>query len=491
MSSRPSSTPQRPQPKPRSRPAATFGAKLPPRRNCSSPSVHRGNFAPPWGIRGSSKGHGQTGRDAERGARRPGSGSPNRLRRHQPGSRVRGGRRALREPAQRLLAPAPRGTADLAPLPAGRAVLPARRGNRRHERRLPHDDRVERPAARRLHWLGRAYRGARARVARRLARVRRQGGVPRRLRYAVRARPAGASHRRHQALRPPLDLAGKRRGPVGRAGALVPRARGARERATGTRDGSRRRRGRPRPHPSPPLRRRVQPLVDHARRRARGRRSRRANAPSRARGGGRSRGARARPAALGALRLDSSGARLRELSLARLPRAGRALRAPVSHRGPRGPLVLACGAEDGGDAAAGPRRAAQLRQRLVIGVRRSRPNAFGRRRTPGGAWRRLYSARSMSATARSATAGSKPSALSSSSERSSSTYASSTRSSSGYGGSESSSRWPSRSSALGARSMVDWGTSSRPACSFRWRASRKTSVLNTSLRSANPPAISP
>ena len=31
----------------------------------------------------------------------------------------------------------------------------------------------------------------------------------------------------------------------------------------------------------------------------------------------------------------------------------------------------------------------------MIGVRRSRPKAFGRSFTPGGAWRRLYSARSI------------------------------------------------------------------------------------------------
>ena len=120
-------------------------------------------------------------------------------------------------------------------------------------------------------------------------------------------------------------------------------------------------------------------------------------------------------------RLDAAGARFRELSLPRLPRACRSLRAAASHRGARGSLVLACGAEDGVDAAARSRGAAQLRQRFVIGVRRSRPNAFGRSRTPGGACRRLYSARSMSATARATTSGSKPSALSSSSERSSST----------------------------------------------------------------------
>src|SRR5919108_231547 len=73
----------------------------------------------------------------------------------------------------------------------------------------------------------------------------------------------------------------------------------------------------------------------------------------------------------------------------------------------------------------------QPRHRFVIGVRRSRPNAFGRSFTPGGAWRRLYSARSMSAIARSTVSGSKPSVRRSSCERSSSTYASSTRSSSG------------------------------------------------------------
>ena len=65
-------------------------------------------------------------------------------------------------------------------------------------------------------------------------------------------------------------------------------------------------------------------------------------------------------------------------------------------------------------------RAGQSLQRFVIGVRRSRPNAFGRSFTPGGAWRRLYSARSTSATARSTTAGSNSSS-SSSRDRSSST----------------------------------------------------------------------
>ena len=60
-------------------------------------------------------------------------------------------------------------------------------------------------------------------------------------------------------------------------------------------------------------------------------------------------------------------------------------------------------------------------QRFVIGVRRSRPNARGRSRTPGGAWRRLYSARSISASARSTTSRSNPSSVRSSRERSPST----------------------------------------------------------------------
>src|SRR4029453_13373286 len=52
-------------------------------------------------------------------------------------------------------------------------------------------------------------------------------------------------------------------------------------------------------------------------------------------------------------------------------------------------------------------------QRFVIGVRRSRPNAFGRSFTPGGACRRLYSAPSIIAIARATPAGWKPAARSS------------------------------------------------------------------------------
>ena len=54
----------------------------------------------------------------------------------------------------------------------------------------------------------------------------------------------------------------------------------------------------------------------------------------------------------------------------------------------------------------------------------------------------------------------------SSGERSSSTYASISGSSSAYGGSDWSSRWSSRSSADGGRSMIEAGISSLPACSL-------------------------
>ena len=56
-------------------------------------------------------------------------------------------------------------------------------------------------------------------------RLRRQGGVPRRVRRAARARRAGAQARRHAALRAAVDVAGERRGALGRAPALVSSAR--------------------------------------------------------------------------------------------------------------------------------------------------------------------------------------------------------------------------------------------------------------------------
>ena len=88
--------------------------------------------------------------DAERRARRARARARRRLRRDQPGARVRRRGRALREPAQRLLAPAASGRVHLAAVRAGGAVRRARRGSRDHERRPQDDSRIGRPAARRL-----------------------------------------------------------------------------------------------------------------------------------------------------------------------------------------------------------------------------------------------------------------------------------------------------------------------------------------------------
>ena len=58
--------------------------------------------------------------------------------------------------------------------------------------------------------------------------------------------------------------------------------------------------------------------------------------------------------------------------------------------------------------------------RLVIGIRRSRPNARGVILIPGGAWRRLYSARSTSASTRSTASSGRPARISCSRSASSS-----------------------------------------------------------------------
>ena len=78
--------------------------------------------------------------------------------------------------------------------------------------------------ARRLRGQRRAARGARARASAGRDRLRRQGGVPRRVPRAARARPPGAPARRDGALRAPVDVAGERGGPVDGAAALVPGA---------------------------------------------------------------------------------------------------------------------------------------------------------------------------------------------------------------------------------------------------------------------------
>ena len=128
----------------------------------------------------------------------------------------------------------------------------------------------------------------------------------------------------------------------------------------------------------------------------------------------------------------------------------------------------------------------------MIGTRRSRPKAFGCSFSPGGACRRLYSARSTSRATR---------------------YASSSVADAGGG--------DLRGRAvvldvglehgielvvgrqrlvvalvvaqLGGRrpSMIERGISSRPARSLSQRASAKTRVFGTSRIGAKPPAVSP
>ena len=147
-----------------------------------------------------------------------------RLLRDQPGPRLGRRRGALREPAQRLLAAAARRGLHAAPLRPAGAVLAARARARRHERRVPHDARLGRPAARRLR-----PRAARARIARELDaardRVRRQGGLPRALRRAARARPAAAHARAGPALFVlPSTSPANAAVPYDGAAALVPRA---------------------------------------------------------------------------------------------------------------------------------------------------------------------------------------------------------------------------------------------------------------------------
>ena len=104
------------------------------------------------------------------------------------------------------------------------AVRAAEGGHRRHERGVPHDAGVGRPAAGGLRGIGGAARADRAGAAAGLDRLRRQGGVPRCVRRAARARRAGADARRHAALRASVDLAGERGGAVGRAAAAGSRS---------------------------------------------------------------------------------------------------------------------------------------------------------------------------------------------------------------------------------------------------------------------------
>ena len=174
----------------------------------------------------------------------------------------------------------------------------AGRGHRHDERRAADDARLRRPAARRLRGRRRAARAARRRAAAAAwIALRRQGGLPRRVQRAARARPAGAAARRDAALRAALDLTGERGRAMGRAAALVPRARewlGLPSREPPR--GARARPGRPTAARALRLPRRY-PLGAAGRRGRRGRERRAGAAPGAARRSSASR-LRARPAAL-------------------------------------------------------------------------------------------------------------------------------------------------------------------------------------------------
>ena len=183
--------------------------------------------------------------DAERRPGRPRAGAPGRLLRHQPRPRLGGGAGALRESAQRLLAAAARGALHVAALRAVGAVRAAARGHRRHERGVPHDARLGRPAAQRLRRLGRAARADRAR-----ARARAGSASSARRRTAARSTsgPSSACRSGRSARRSSSCCRRRRRrtrrcrGPSGCAGSTSSRAA-----SRGCRCASRRARARRRP----------------------------------------------------------------------------------------------------------------------------------------------------------------------------------------------------------------------------------------------------
>ena len=207
--------------------------------------------------------------------------------------------RPLRQPAQRLLAaPARRRLHAAALRPAG-AVRAARARLRHHERGLPDDARLGRPAARRLR-RGRGSSGrlvsVRPRAIAFVGKEAYRGLFGERPELGPQLRTLGPTG----ALRAAVDLAGERRRAVRRAAPtgfarciewLEPVDREA-VRALVV-DARRPRAARA------VLRTRARPvMVGHARRRARAGRERRARAPARAARGDRPAGLRARPARL-------------------------------------------------------------------------------------------------------------------------------------------------------------------------------------------------
>ena len=214
-------------------------------------------------------------------------GPDGRLLRDQPGPRLRRRRRALRQPAQRLLAAAPRRRLHAAALRAARAVRAARAGHRRHERRLPDDAGLRRPAPRRLRGLGRAARSA-SRAS--CARARSASSARRRTAARSASGPSSGLQERRSATSRLFVLPS-----TSPANAAVPYAERLRWfRALATLDPVERARPRARScstgttGPARPLPCRIRPdVVGDAGRRCRAGETHRADAPPRARRGGR------------------------------------------------------------------------------------------------------------------------------------------------------------------------------------------------------------
>ena len=130
--------------------------------------------------------------------------------------------RALREPAQRLLAAAPRRRLHAAALRPAGAVRAARA--RLSASRTPPTARRRARATCGAATSTRPARGDRARARPRAIAFVGKEAYRGALRRAARARPADPHARHDRALRPAVDLARERRRPVRRAAALVPRA---------------------------------------------------------------------------------------------------------------------------------------------------------------------------------------------------------------------------------------------------------------------------
>ena len=136
----------------------------------------------------------------------------------------------VRESAERLLAPPPRGRVHAAPASSRseqHELLDAR--HRADERRPPNDARLERSSRGRLRGCARAARGDRASSSspassRSSARPPTRASFRERPEHGLQERTLGET----RALRPAVDLAGERRRPVGRAASLVSGAARAR-----------------------------------------------------------------------------------------------------------------------------------------------------------------------------------------------------------------------------------------------------------------------